>query len=80
MPIIQNNLVFFERPTIVASLLIRHAKNSDSVIDGNIIRMKMKIFSVISLSLSRANIAINEFGRMNNALWPEPASKLSAVK
>ena len=49
-------------------------------IEGSISPKAENNLSAMFPSLSLAIIATNELGSRNNALWPEPASKVEAVK
>ena len=62
-----------------ASLRTRQASNNPNIIEGDIIIRAAKNGTMI-LFPALLNIATNEFGRMNRALWPAVASKVQGVR
>ena len=80
MPKIQNRLALEDKPIMAASVFTRDARNVASMIDGDINNITENSFEKISLLASRAFIATKLLGKRNNALCPEQASKLLAVK
>ena len=61
-------------------MLTRQASNIANIIEGNIITRTVKNLSAMFPLMSLPFMAANEFGRIKSALWPEVASKLSALK